>query len=137
MYGDSGYGSLGTQSVAPKGGGLNPIREESEPVQSAVKTVADGQETGTVFSDAASLLQHPDVDKYISAFAEELAACIPPELYTSYLDAVPSTLEHLLKSFAVRLGYERAGRPQRQLMYLVYRFRRLVDKHHHCVGRGF
>ncbi|KAK3305182.1 uncharacterized protein B0T15DRAFT_531556 [Chaetomium strumarium] len=122
MCGDSGYGSLGTQSVAPKRLDFHYVQEETEQAQTAMNP-EEGQETGTVFSDAASLLQHPDVDKYISAFAKELATSIPPELYNNYLDAVPSTLDHLLKSFAVRLGHESPGRPQRQLMYLVYRFR--------------
>ena len=135
MCGDSGYGSLGTKSVAPGLGKLDAIQERAEPVHSGVDKHEEMQETRTIFSDAASLLQNPDVDKYISAFAKELATALPQEFDASSLDAVPSTLDHLLKSFAIRLGHEGSGHPQRQLMYLVYRFRRSVKTSSRCLSR--
>ena len=137
MYDDSGYGSLGTKSVAPGLGKLDAIQERAELVHSGVDKDEEMQETRTIFSDAASLLQNPDVDKYISAFAKELATSLPQEFDASYLDAVPSTLDHLLKSFAVRLGHEGSGHPQRQLMYSVYRFRRSAKTYSRssCISR--
>lgn len=123
---DSGYGSLATKSVTL--GKLTTIQELDEPAQNMadVSTDAEAQETRTIFSDAASLCQHPDVDQYITAFANELACYIPPELDASDPSKISPVLDHLLKAFAVRLGHESPGPLQRQLMYLVYRFRRSV-----------
>lgn len=77
-FDDSGYGSLATKSVAwsiP-----NAVEELEEPVVQSgfdVSAEAEAQETRTVFSDAASLLQHSIMDECISAFAEELAHSVP------------------------------------------------------------
>jgi hypothetical protein len=127
-YGDSGYGSLGTNSVAPDLGKLNAVEEHAVPAHCEVDILEETLEKRTVFSDAASLLQNPHVDTYITAFAKELAMSMRPEFGANCPDAVPSTLDHLLKSFAVRLGNENPDGAQRQLMYLVYRFRGSVSK---------
>ena len=128
---DSGYGSLAAKSVAI--GKLDTLSERQEAAHafssssSVLKTTEEAYETATVFSDASSLLQRPDVDKYLSSFANELSSCIPPEfvMHNARGD-ISLVFDHLLKSFAIRLGHESAARPQRQLVYLVYKFRRSV-----------
>jgi hypothetical protein len=128
VFHDSGYGSLAAKSVAP--GRLDSVGEAEETALEAIAELPiaelEVQETRTVFSDAASLLNRPDVDKYISAFASELAFSLPPEFDVSKSAEFSSILEQLLKSFAIRLGHESSGQVPRQLMYLVYRFRRFV-----------
>ncbi len=76
------------------------------------------------YSNASSLLRHPDTDKYISAFAEDLFCSLSAEFDVNGWEKVSSGIPFLLKSFAVRLGYERDESMQRELMYLVHKFRR-------------
>ncbi|GAB1315216.1 hypothetical protein MFIFM68171_05426 [Madurella fahalii] len=131
-YDDSGYGSLAAKSVAL--GTLNAVQELDEPVHNVAGASpdAEAQDARTVFSDAASLCQHPDVDKYITAFANELACTIPPEFDPSDPSGVSLVFDRLLKEFAVWFGHESSGRIQRQLMYLVYRFRCKIIKRLQC-----
>ncbi|KAK1753821.1 hypothetical protein QBC47DRAFT_387182 [Echria macrotheca] len=122
---DSGYGSLAAKSVA-----LGSLDTVQEPEEAAVETMLPSadEDNRTLFSGATSLLQNADVDKYILAFANELASWIPPEFVTSNPVEVEQDLDSLLKAFAIRLGYESRGHLERQLMYLVYRFRSEIIK---------
>ncbi|KAK4161145.1 hypothetical protein QBC43DRAFT_218302 [Cladorrhinum sp. PSN259] len=125
---DSGYGSSAARSVAI--GKLDTVqgREEAAHTFNVFDATEEAYETATVFSDAASLLQRPDTNKHISWFVYELACCIPLEFGMRNAGNVPSILDHFLRSFAIRLGHANAPRPQRQLMYLVYRFRHDIIK---------
>ncbi len=111
---DSGYGSLKTEPMVH--GNLSTIQEGQEAV------VTCDQEDS--YSNASSLLRHPDTDKYISAFAEDLFCSLSAEFDVNGWEKVSSGIPFLLKSFAVRLGYERDESMQRELMYLVHKFRR-------------
>jgi len=119
---DSGYVSMGTEPMK------HPMLKTIE--ERAGTTAANHQdpvgvnlETQTVYSDAQSLLQHPEIDKYISAFANELFHGLPADFDANDLDMISPTLLDLLKAFAVRFGHQDSRRMSRQLMYLVYRFR--------------
>ncbi|KAI2606644.1 hypothetical protein GGR54DRAFT_652332 [Hypoxylon sp. NC1633] len=112
---DSGYKSLETELVTHK----------IEGNQQYIDGTHQGNEileTRTVYSKAESLLYHPDIDNYITAFATELANSIPLELWGSNLEKISSALPSLLKAFAIKFGQENSENLSRQLMYLVYRF---------------
>ncbi len=109
---DFAYGSLETN---PK------VRDKLEAIQEAQEAAAIVCDEEDKYSEAPSLLQHPGIVKYISSFAAELSASLPPDFDT---DELESTLPSLLKAFAVRLGHESTLRIQRQIMYLVHRFRK-------------
>jgi len=123
---DSGYGSLPTKSLATgKFDTVLTVREREEAMHSlsGLDAIEEEAETRTVFSDTSSLLQRPDINRYIASLADELSFCIPPEFSKRNAGNGFLVLEHVFKSFAVRLGHEDSRGPQRQLMYLVYRFR--------------
>lgn len=63
-------------------GKLDTIQELDEAAATNMMHSSTDQDTRTVFSGAASLLQNPDVGKYISAFANEPAGWVPPEFVT-------------------------------------------------------
>lgn len=90
----------------------------------AIQEAEELDETQTVYSDASSLLQLPDMNNYISAFANELSCSLPPDFDANDLKRISSTLPLLLKAFGVRLGHESTEPKQRQLVYLVCRFRK-------------
>jgi len=104
------------------------MRGKLEAIDDQEAGVTDNQselhEVQTVYSDAFSLSQHSEIDKYISAFAYELYYSLPPEFDAGSLERISSILPSLLEAFAVRLGHEGTEYMQRQLMYLIYRFRR-------------
>ena len=70
---DSGYGSLAAKSVALGNLKLDTVQELDEAAATNTVHPSLDDDNRTVFSSAASLLQNPNVDKYISAFANELA----------------------------------------------------------------
>ena len=120
---DSGYGSLESN---PK------LQDKLEVLQEVPSMEADEphndlDETGTQYSDATGILGHPDINKYIAAFANELSGYLPLNLDASNWERISPKLPQLLMSFATRLAHESTDRMPRQLMYLVYRFRRLVS----------
>ncbi|UNI19548.1 hypothetical protein JDV02_005728 [Purpureocillium takamizusanense] len=125
---DSGYGSLETKSTAH--GKLQAIQEHQG--TDSIDNQEEADELQTIYSDASSLLQHPDIDKYISAFADVLSRSLPSEFDESDAERVFSALPSLLRAFAVRLGYESSERMPRQLMYLVSRFRSEIAR---CLKR--
>jgi hypothetical protein len=126
---DSGYGSRGTKTITAHDR-LDAIEEsqgQHDPLTESVGISGSDdsqghQETRTVYSDTFSL-QNPNIREYISAFADELCGSLPPEFDANDLERISSALPSLFKSFAVRLGHESSAVMQRQLMYLVYRYR--------------
>ena len=120
---DSGYGSLAARSTAA-GKFEGAEGQQSSETHRPCSGIVEAMETMSVFSDANSILGNPDIDRYISAFADQLAASAPP----GFDATTTGVLDHLLEAFAVRLSYESTERPQRHLTYIAYRFRRSVKR---------
>ncbi len=111
---DSGYRSLETDRI---------VRGKLEATQEGHEEGAVAHDQEDSYSTASSLLQNPDIDAYIGAFATELSSLFTPGLDACDLERIFPILPNLLEAFAIRLGHENAERMQRQLMYLVHRFR--------------
>ncbi|KAK3339826.1 hypothetical protein B0T25DRAFT_466620 [Lasiosphaeria hispida] len=125
---DSGYGSLAARSVAT-GKFQDTAVQQPTDLPRPYSGTDEAMETASVLSNNNSILRNPNLDRYISAFADQLAACVPPGFGATTTRTTTGGLDHLLKVFAVRLSHESTERPQRHLMYIAYRFRSDIVNH--------
>jgi hypothetical protein len=127
---DSGYGGSGASKSQSRG----KVPGES-PSVALVATILESQaesqtestdyETQTVYSDTESL-RDPKLLEYVTAFADELYGSLPSGFNKTELERVLPVLDELLRTFVFKISCDGSTPQHRNLMYLVYRYRRLV-----------
>jgi hypothetical protein len=123
---DSGYGGSGASKSQSRG----KVPGES-PSVALMANIPESQaestdcETQTVYSDTESL-RDPKLLEYVTAFADELYGSLPSGFDKAEFERVLPVLDELLRTFAFKMSCDGSTPQHRNLMYLVYRYRRLV-----------
>jgi hypothetical protein len=121
---DSGYGGSGASKAQLYGkitrDSLSPPFAATVPKSEAESTSYD---TLTVYSDTESL-KEPSLLEYVTAFADELHKSLPSGFDKTEFDRVFPVFEELLQTFAFKMSFDGSTTMHRNLMYLVYRYRR-------------
>jgi hypothetical protein len=80
-------------------------------------------ETQTVYSDTESL-RDPKLLEYVTAFSDELYRSLPAGFDKAEFERVLPLLDELLRTFAFKVSCDGSTPENRNLMYLVHRYRR-------------
>jgi hypothetical protein len=121
---DSGYDGSGAIKSQSRGKVLG-----ESPYVALVATIPESPaestdcETQTVYSDTESL-RDLKLLKYVTAFSDELYRSLPAGFDKAKFERVLPLLDELLRTFAFKVSCDGSTPENRNLMYLVHRYRR-------------